>query len=359
MLQAVHTVDYGVGPCVGIGAGNLLHVVDAQLRVGCRGHGFLAADGIGEIELHVRLAGGEPHFAGKNVGELDCARAVGDGHGVCRAGDERGGSDGPVAAVVGCGAVGAVVERHGDAASGVGAAPDCQRAVTLDYHSALPYGRQRQAAVIARNCATHRFGHYGRALGVGVDIVENEVLAVAQRGVEVNQFRAGGRGDVADGLLDEQAPVARARMKAEMIRAQGCQFGQDYAHVGIAGPQRVDDGEIVAREFGVVVRPVARVSVVDAEVDDGDVGPEVQRLAELRQLVVGQVAFAQQRGAGMAEVAHFVGVAEQALQLRGIGVDLAVGQLEAVGDTVAYAGHPDLFGCDGAERRQGRKRESE
>ena len=105
--------------------------------------------------------------------------------------------------------------------------------------------------------------------------------------------------------------------------------------------ESLDKGQIVAHEVVAVVGPGAWVSVVDAQMNDDVIGAEGQGFLELLLLHVGQIAFAEQRGAGLAEVAHDIVRTEQALQLGGIGIGCTAGYANAIGDTVSYAGHFD------------------
>ena len=107
----------------------------------------------------------------------------------------------------------------------------------------------------------------------------------------------------------------------------------------IGHAERVDECAVVANELVAVVRPVAWIGVIESEVDHDEVGLEIHRLSELRQLHVGPVAVIEQGGSRVSEVNHFVAVAQQLLQHYGIGCVLTIAQAIAVGDAVAYACH--------------------
>ena len=71
----------------------------------------------------------------------------------------------------------------------------------------------------------------------------------------------------------------------------------------------------------------------------GYVALEGERLLKLLLHHIGAVSVIEQRGTGLAEVAHYILVAQHTLQLRGIGIARTVFNTGAVGDAVAYASH--------------------
>ena len=114
---------------------------------------------------------------------------------------------------------------------------------------------------------------------------------------------------------------------------------QYEAHLRIGCTQRIHYREVVLDEFIAIIGPVARVGVVDAEVYHGNVALEGERLLKLLLHHIGAVSVIEQRGTGLAEVAHYILVAQHTLQLRGIRVVRTVLNTGAVGDAVAYASH--------------------
>ena len=114
---------------------------------------------------------------------------------------------------------------------------------------------------------------------------------------------------------------------------------QYEAHLRIGSTQRIHYRKVVLDEFVAIVGPVARVGIVDAEGYHGNVALEGERLLKLLLHHLGAVAVIEQRGTGLAEVAHYIPLAQHTLQLRWIGVAGTVLDTGAVGDTVAYASH--------------------
>ena len=66
---------------------------------------------------------------------------------------------------------------------------------------------------------------------------------------------------------------------------------------------------------------------------------ESKRLLKLLLHHVGAMAVIEQRGSGLAEIAHHILVAQHTLKLRWIRVAGTVLNTSAIGDTVAYASH--------------------
>ena len=114
---------------------------------------------------------------------------------------------------------------------------------------------------------------------------------------------------------------------------------QYEAHLWIGCTQRIHYRKVVLDKFVAIVGPVARVGIVDAEVYHGYVAFEGKHLLKLLLHHIGAVAVIEQRGTGLAEVAHYIPLAQHTLQLRGIGVVRTVLNTGAIGNAVAYASH--------------------
>ena len=100
-----------------------------------------------------------------------------------------------------------------------------------------------------------------------------------------------------------------------MCAADGCHPGNQEPGLGIDAPETVDEREVIPHELVLEMRPVARVRVVDSQMDHDDVTGELHRLAELLLLEIRPMAMAQERRARLAEVSHLVLVPQHPLQL--------------------------------------------
>ncbi len=162
----------------------------------------------------------------------------------------------------------------------------------LEHHAVGVERSHAQAAVVARNGAAHDVGEDRGTLGIGVEAVGHQARMGVERGVEVDELRPGVLGHPLDAALDFGMPVARARLEAVVAVRDGREARHQNAARGISLAERVDERPVVGDELVAVMGPVARVGVVDAEVDDHDVGSEGQRLGALGLLVVGTVTAA-------------------------------------------------------------------
>ena len=138
----------------------------------------------------------------------------------------------------------------------------------------------------------------------------------------------------------------RAAFKARVVVSDGREECDDDAALRVLLAQRVDESEVVAHELVAVVGPVAWVGIVYAEVYHSDVALESLRFSPFLLSYVGSMSVAEQCGARLSEVAHFVAVAQHLLQLRRIRLCSRVGERHAVCNAVAYARHACLLEID-------------
>ena len=214
-----------------------------------------------------------------------------------------------------------------------------ERYVALQYHVVSVERRHAQSVVIARDAAVDGLGKDAGAFGVGMDGVGEEVGVGIERFVEVDEFGSAYTRHGFDGSLNFVVPLLRTRLEARMAVCDGRHASQYEAHLGVGGTQRVHNGEIVLHKLVAIVGPVAWVGVVDAEMNDGDVALEAQRLLKFRLLHVGTMTLIEKRGARLSEVTHHISVTQHLLQLNGIREVFAVGDACAVSDAVTYASH--------------------
>ena len=173
-----------------------------------------------------------------------------------------------------------------------------------------------------------------------------------QRRVEIDPLHMSDVGYLLHSLRNLFAPLARSAVETRMINTDRSQSRHENAHMGVGGAQRIDEGKIIGDEFVAIVRPVARIGVVDAQMDHRNIGTKLQCGTKFRLIEIGTMAMTQQGRAGFAEVLHLITLAEQALQHHRVGILLAVGHSGTVGNTIPDTGH-----FDGAACRQGEQKE--
>ena len=142
-----------------------------------------------------------------------------------------------------------------------------------------------------------------------------------------------------DSLLNLCVPVACAALETVVAVENRCHLADEYACFRVHGEERVDESMVVGDEFFFPVGPVARVGVVQSEMNHYPVRLEVKSLTEFLRVDVGAVALVEQRSARMSEVPDLETVAQHLLQTYGVCCVFTVFQSIAIGDAVADAGH--------------------
>ncbi len=265
-----------------------------------------------------------------------------DGEGVVGAHGQRLELDAPFAAVVGDSHSLLPGYAHHDPIARVGRAMYVERRVALQHHVVGIDTRQLQAAIVARDASIHRPCQDASPFRVRMYGIGQQVRVWIKRGVEIYQLSPTYPRHGLDGLLYLVVPTLGARYEPWMTVGDRGHASQDKAHLRVGGAQGVHQREIVSHEIIPVVWPVARVSVVDSKVNHGDVALEGHGLPELILPHVWAMPMIQQRGARLAEVAHFILVAQHLLELHGIGEVRPVLDARAIGDAVAHASHLDF-----------------
>ena len=176
--------------------------------------------------------------------------------------------------------------------------------------------------------------------------IGDELWIRIERLMEVDELRLSDASYGLDSLLNFLLPLLRAAFKAWVVVSDGREECDDDAALRVLLAQRVDESEVVAHELVAIVGPVAWIGVVYAEVYHSDVALESFRFSPFLLSYVGSMSVAEQCGARLPEVAHFVAVAQHLLQLRRIRLCSRVGERHAVCNAVAYARHACLLEVD-------------
>ena len=163
--------------------------------------------------------------------------------------------------------------------------------------------------------------------------------------MQVDESNIGRCSNPTDGFLNGFMPVAGTTLEARMTMEDGCHQAYPDFRLRIGYAERVDECTVVTDEFIAVIRPVARIGVVQSEVDNHPVGLEVKGLPIFRQLPVWLMTMPKQRCTGMAEVLDFILIAQQLLQDDRIGGMLTVVQSVAICHAVTNTGNTQLALC--------------
>ena len=191
--------------------------------------------------------------------------------------------------------------------------------------------------------------------------IGEEVGTAVQWCEEVDELCASSAGHLFYGLLHLCVPVACASLVTGMAVEDGCHPAYEDASLGVHREEGIYQRAVVGNELLLPVRPVARVGVIETEVDDDPVGLEVEGLMELRQVDVGAVAFVEEGGSRVSEIGDFesagtIGAVEHLLQTNGICIALAVSEAVAIGDAVAHTGDSQRWNRRTNRRKQGHAR---
>ena len=260
-----------------------LHVVEAEVRIGrdigCRRR-------LPHFELHVGLAGTQPDVAESDVGiDQGAARRLDPELG---AGSHRVGryGHGPGALVIGNGLIDSTIDRHFHAIAGIGPAPDREGFFPREDHVVGEHLRNLKTAVIPCDSTIYGLCQDAGTFDIRMDGVREHPGVTVQRLIKVDQFRSGRMGHGLDGFLDLSMPDLGARDEPGMGAADGRHPGDDEAGLGIDTPQTVDQGEVIPHELILEMRPVARVRIIDTQMDHHDIPGEIHRLPELLLLEI-------------------------------------------------------------------------
>ena len=180
------------------------------------------------------------------------------------------------------------------------------------------------------------FRHFACAFGIGMDAVREEFRFSVQRGIHVDHIHleflrelgVNGHLLLERGFVDAEVAFARNRNRAADEDA------------GLRGQveERFHEIAVIALELRLML-PVLRLRIIRAEHDDHRVGLEIESLRVGFLVPIRMIALAEQRARADAEVADHKALAEESLQLGGVGHAFACpGTLR---DAVADAGEAE------------------
>ena len=261
-------------------------------------------------------------------------------------------ADFPMAIIGSCGALLLLAQPGSNLAAGIGGAAKEEGFVALYHHVGGVDGREAEAAMVAREGAVYGVGDDGCSLGIGVQGIGKEVGAMVERLVQVDEVCSREMDYLLDGVLYLGMPVACAGLETGVAVEDGSHAAYVDLDTRIGLAQAVDEGEVVGDELVAIIGPVARIGIVEAEVDDGLVGCKGNGIVIGLLLHVGAMATAQEGGSRMAEVADLIPRPQQRGQLRGVRCAGWVAVAVAVGDAIAYTSHSNGVLCDNGDNRK-------
>ena len=230
-------------------------------------------------------------------------------------------------------------EHYTNLVVGIGHTVQDNAVATLEHHPVAIHRRGLQTTIVARDGRADGTRKNSGSFGIGMQGIGKEFGVVVERRVQVDEPDVGSCSNLANGLLNGLVPVARTALETWMAMEDGRHQANPNPCLRIRHAERVDERTIIADELIAVVRPVARVGIVQSQMNDDEVGFEVHSLPELRQLRIRPVAVTEQGGSRVAKVSDVEALAQQLLKHNGIGGVLTVAQAVAIGDAIAHAGH--------------------
>ena len=264
-MQARHGVDGRTIPLHVVGFPTRLHIVEAQSSIGGLGDVARSVGGLSQLECHVRLSRTQPHFADSDIAISECSASGGDGE--CRTvhGRERRNAHIPHPARIGHAARQLfTAQTHHHCFAGISLSFQIEGHAALQHHIVGKNRRKLQSAVTPRDTG---IGHFSQNFGtarIGMHRVGQPIGVRHQGSVEIDPFHTGDFGHLLHGLRNFFAPLARSAVKTRMIDADRRQARHENAHMGVDCAQRIDECKIIGDEFVAIVRPVARIGIVDA-----------------------------------------------------------------------------------------------
>ena len=218
-----------------------------------------------------------------------------------------------------------------------------KRSIALQHHVVCIEIRQFQTAIVSGDSTINGLSQNTSTFCIRMDGIRQQVRIWIERRMEIDEFRSAYSCHHLDGFLYFIVPQLGTRNEAGMPMGYRRHASQDKAYLGIGRTQRVHQRQIILYKFVSIVRPVSRVGIVDAQVDDCDIALEGHRLPILLLLHIRTVPVVQQGGARLSEVAYQVFVTQHLLQLYRIGEMLSILDTRTIGDAVAYASHLDFL----------------
>ena len=185
-----------------------------------------------------------------------------------------------------------------------------------------------------------------------------------ERRIQINQPHISRLCHTANGPLDSRMPITSATLETRMTMPDRRHQTNPNLRLRIRHTERVNQCEIVGNKIVGIIRPVARVRIVQAEMNHHHVSLKSQSITKLLLVHIRTMSTTKQCRTRMAEIAHIVSIAQQLLQLHRISLRLTLGKSVTISYAIAHTSHTNqrslsqsnpVFGC--YERNSQRKQE--
>ena len=194
----------------------------------------------------------------------------------------------------------------------------------LKHHIVRIHFRHLQTTEITGNALVYGLRQNGCPLCVRVYRILQHVWIRIKRLVEVYQLYTFCLSDTFNGQLDFIVPVTSTRLETPMTIRQRSHSSQEETHLRIHLTERLHQGTVITDKFVSVVRPVAWVGIVDAEMYHYDVTGKSQGILILLLLGIRAMSLVQQSSSRLTEVTYFVLLTQHALQLHRISIYFSI-----------------------------------
>ena len=114
--------------------------------------------------------------------------------------------------------------------------------------------------------------------------------------MKVYQLCPGKLGHPFNGMLYLFVPVARARLKTGVAVGYGSHSRHQDTHLRIDYTERVDQRQIVSDEIITIIGPVARIGIIDTQMNHNNISREGQCPLKFLLSDIGTMPFIQQCG---------------------------------------------------------------
>ncbi len=145
-------------------------------------------------------------------------------------------------------------------------------------------------------------------------------------------------------------PVTRTRLETPMVARYGSHAAYNNTATGVDALESIYKPQIITHKIVSVIRPVARVGVVEPQMYDHHIARKGDSVGKLLLLHIGTVPPRQKRRPRLTEITYIVTLAQKLRQPGRITIMLSVLDPHAISDAVTDTCHLD--GLDGRHPRR-------
>ena len=167
-----------------------------------------------------------------------------------------------------------------------------QRSAVLKHHIITVESRQLQPPIITRDSLVYHFRYPCSPFSIRVHRIGQKLWVSIQRTVEVYQLYLRLFGNALYSPLYFFVPITSPRLKARMRMPYRSHQGNKNAHLRVYLLKTIDKSEIISNKIIAIIRPVARVSIVDTQVNHHYISPKSKRLLVFLLFYIRAMTFA-------------------------------------------------------------------